>query len=160
MMSKEIHMKTAIRLGYLAVAVGIILGVDQYFSIGLYRLWPLLLCVMGYSFGKFFLLHYKRNPLFLILSLIFIQLGALFLYSSFAGWHTMGTLWPAFIGIIGTTTLAHSFHSEHRKRFVFLGLINLSLMLVFFFVFSLSSSLWWTMLILLGVTLLLSANVE
>lgn len=143
------------RLGFLFIVIGILLWGDTKTPFEIYALWPLLLTTTGIGFLRIFLMRNDRIPLFLVTGLMLIQCSGLFLYCNFTSWSEMGTLWPLFIGFSGIIYLIASFIYRKRKLFLFFGLLHLSVMIVFLLVFSVNSSLWWTLFIFTGVSILI-----
>lgn len=143
------------RIGVLFILMGILLLIDTIIPFKIYSLWPLLLTGTGIGFLRIFRVRKSRDPLFIVLGLMFFQCSLLFLYCSIIGWGEMLTLWPLFIGFIGTVYLTNSYLVRKKRLLVFMGLLHLSIMAVFLLVFSVSSSLWWTLFIFTGISILI-----
>ncbi len=81
-------------------------------------------------------------------------LGLLFYYLNFTGWKNLAHDWPVFLAIVGLSFMSIA---VFRRKMVYIlsSLSFITLFIVFFLVFTVSSRFWPLSLLLLGVDLLL-----
>ena len=133
------------RFGIILVVIGLLLAADSILKLSLiYKLWPILITFVGVGFIGIFKQRARKESLYLSVGIYFIGFSFLALYCNFTSWSILSTLWPLFITILGIA-LTVSFVCCRRQRMQLLsGLLLISLSIVFFFVFTLDSRLWWT----------------
>ena len=145
------------RFGIILVIIGLLLAVDSILKLSLiYKLWPVLITVVGVGFIGIFRQRARKEPLYLSVGIYFIGFSILALYCNFSSWTTLSTLWPLFIAILGIALIGSFIFCRRQRIQLLLGLLLLSLCTVFFFVFTLDSRLWWTGFILGGISILVS----
>ena len=145
------------RFGIILVIIGLLLAVDSILKLSLiYRLWPVLITIVGAGFIGIFKQRARKEPLYLSIGIYFIGFSILALYCNFTSWSILSTLWPLFIAILGIALIGSFVFCRRRRIQLLLGLLLISLCIVFFFVFTLDSRLWWTGFILGGISILAS----
>lgn len=141
------------RLGVLLAIIGAILAVDTMADISfLYKLWPLLVTVLGVGFIGIYARRSRREILYIGAGVYLIGFSGLALYCSLTTWTALADLWPVFVGLMGVSCVFGYFLGNRSPAALLLGLLFVSAMLVFLFVFHLSSRLWWSVFILAGIS--------
>jgi hypothetical protein len=147
------HGKFAIYL----LVIGALLAIDSFTKTSFaYKLWPLLITLIGIGFLGIFWQRAKREFIYLSIGIYFIGFSAIALYCNFTSWSVLSTLWPLFITILGVAFIAAVIFSRRKRLSLLVGLLLLSLSAVFFLIFSVSAQLWWTAFILAGLSILAS----
>ena len=145
------------RFGLILVVIGLLLAIDSILKLSLiYKLWPVLITIVGVGFIGIFKQRDRKEPLYLSVGIYFIGFSFLALYCNVTSWSVLSTLWPLFIAILGIALIGSFIFCRHRRMQLLLGLLLISLSTVFFFVFTLDSRLWWTGFILGGISILAS----
>jgi hypothetical protein len=147
------HVGRYTRFGILLGVVGIVLGIDMMAQLYvLYKLWPMLLTLLGTGFIGIYLRRGRAEAAYVAVGVYIIGFSALALYCNFTAWSRLSFLWPVFVGLMGVSFVS-AFGTGARKPLLLLsGLLFLSLGVVFYIVFELSSQLWWTVFILAGIS--------
>ena len=141
------------RLGTLLIVIGVLLAVDSYTELAIvHRLWPLLLTLLGGGFVEIFRRRARKEAPYLFIGVCLIGFSILALICNFTSWGILGTWWPAFIGIPGIGLIAAFLFAGRRKLTLLGGLLLVSLAIGFQLIFNGQPHLWWTILILLGVS--------
>ncbi len=149
------HWSSYGRLGFLLSVVGVLLAIDMLADLAfLYKLWPLLITMLGIGFIGIHVKRSRKEVVYVGVGVYLIGFSALALFCNLTSWATLSSLWPLFIGLMGMSLLFGYFIANHRSALLLIGLLFISLSLVFFFVFSLNYRLWWTVFILSGVSFL------
>jgi uncharacterized membrane protein HdeD (DUF308 family) len=144
------------RLGLLLAVVGILMAVDTMTDLSfLYRLWPLLTTVLGIGFIGIYLRRARREALYVGLGVYIIGFSILALYCSLTSWTALATLWPVFIGLMGLSFVFSHLFGSARPALLLAGLLSISLSIMFYFVFGLNHRLWWTILVLAGISFII-----
>ena len=139
------------RFGIVLSAIGAILAIDTMADLTvLYKLWPLLCTVLGIGFTGIFLQRSRREAMYIGLGTFFIGFSALALYCNFTSWAALASLWPAFLLLLGISMTFGFLFGSRNPALLLNGLLFISLSIVFYLVFSLSSRLWWSVFILAG----------
>lgn len=145
------------RFGIILVIIGMLLAVDSLLKLSLiYRLWPVLITIVGAGFIGIFKKRARKEALYLSVGIYFIGFSFLALYCNFTAWSALSTLWPLFIAILGIALIGSFIFCRRQRIQLLLGLLLISLCIVFFFVFSLDNRLWWTGFLLGGISILAS----
>lgn len=143
------------RLAYLFIAIGLLVAVDSYLELFfVYKLWPLLVAMVGMGLIGIFVKGNARVPTFLVSGVYLVCFSGLALYCSFTSWAEIALLWPLFITFLGIVFLALFFFQENRRVYILLGLLLISLSVVFFLTQTLGANWWWTVLVLAGLSIL------
>jgi hypothetical protein len=146
-----------IRFAILLIAGGCFVALDVIFHLSVIsRLWPVFIVLWAIGFIGIFLRRDKREPAYLAIAIYFIAFSALALYCNFTSWGRLAYLWPLFITILGLVFIGLFLFHERRYLNILLGLLFVSLSVVFLLVFSLGARYWWSTLILAGLSILIS----
>ena len=149
------------RLGILLAVIGVILAVDTMASLTiLYKLWPLLCTVLGIGFIGIYSQRSRREASYIGLGSFTIGFSGVALYCNFTSWSVLSTHWPVFIALLGVAMLFGFFFGNRRPTMLLTALLFLSMAIVFYLVFSLSSRLWWSIFILAGISFFLFDKVR
>ena len=144
------------RLAIVLIVVGVAYGVDAFLPVNIVpRLWPLFVTMTGIGLSGMFFARHRRDCFYLETGVMLLCFSGLALYCNFAGWSTLGRLWPLFVGFAGVSHLLGDVLCR-RSRTYLPGLLLLSACIVFFLVFGIGGYLWWTSLILAGASLLVA----
>jgi hypothetical protein len=141
------------RLGVLLIAIGIALAIDTLADLSfIYKLWPLLITVLGIGFTGIYFRRARRESGYIAVGTAVIGISGVALYCNLTSWSELATLWPLFIGIMGISFIFGYALGKKKPVLLLSGLLLISLSIVFFFVFALSGTLWWTALLLAGAS--------
>jgi uncharacterized membrane protein HdeD (DUF308 family) len=142
-------------LSVILILAGAIITIENFHIInGISRHWPVLLIILGTGFIILFFQRLQQDTAMIWLGSFIAMLGILFYYLNYAGWRNLGHAWPVFLAIVG---LSFSMVSIFKRKRVYIlsSLAFITLFLIFFLVFTISSKFWPLSLLLLGVDLLL-----
>ena len=142
-------------LSVILILAGAIITIENFNIVnGVSRHWPVLLIILGTGFLILFFQRLQQDITMMWLGSFIAMLGLFFYYLNFTGWKRLGHDWPAFLAIIGMSFLLIS---VFRRKMVYIlsSLSFITLFLIFFLVFTISSKFWPLALLLLGVDLLL-----
>jgi hypothetical protein len=143
------------RIGLVLIATGLVFAFETLFKVRiLYKLWPVIITIMGMGFVKIFLLRKSKEIEFLGIGSYLIFFSFLAFYCNFYSWWHLGKLWPLFITSAGLSFLSIYLFNLKKRMYLLMGLILLSISVVFFIVFDISSKYWWTILILMGISVI------
>jgi len=141
------------RFAILLFVIGVLFGIDSLFHLSfVYKLWPLIITMLGIGFIGIFKTRDRKEAKYLTVGIYLICFSGLALWCDFTHWGSLKTLWPLFIAFLGiAVTFAYALC---RKKYLWLliGLLLISTAVVFFFVFSISGELWWTVFLLAGLS--------
>ncbi|MBW2263814.1 MAG: hypothetical protein JRG91_17775 [Deltaproteobacteria bacterium] len=143
-------------LAILCVVVGILLLLEQFHVLsGVHRLWPVFPAVVG---AGLLVLFYQRGQQDLVLMGIgsfMIGVSSLFFLCNFTSWAILLDAWPAFIILVGLSSVAASFYAKRVRSAMWISGGSLVLLgLVFFVVFGVHPGLWPVSLISFGIWIL------
>jgi hypothetical protein len=145
------------RLALMLVVIGLLFGIDTLAGIAvIWRLWPLLITIMGIGFLGIFAKRGRREAPYLAVGVYLVCFSGLALYCSFTTWTALAMLWPLFITFMGLTLLAVVIFCRRGRLVLLLSLLLISLSAAFFFVFSLSPAFWWVIFVLAGISILIA----
>jgi len=145
------------RFGALLVIIGLLLAIDSFFKLSLvYKLWPVLITIIGVGFIGIFRLRYRKEALYIGIGIYLIGFSVLALYCNFTTWTALSDLWPVFIAILGLSLIGAFMFGLRQRMHLLLGLLLVSLSAVFFFVFAIDTGLWWTAFIFTGISILIA----
>lgn len=149
------------KLGLFFLALGLIFALESLTGYShLVKLWPLIIASTGGGFIGIYCKRERRESLFLGLGVNLIFFSLFFLYCNFSSWGIVADLWPLFIMLPGLSFLLVYIFQDRSKLYLLLGLTLVSISLVFFLVFSLSSQLWWSIFFFLGISFFLIGFVK
>ena len=145
------------RFAYLLVFIGLLLAADSYWNISLFlSLWPLLVLMLGVGFIGIFKKQKRRGFTYFVIGIYLILFTGLALYCNFTSWGILSSYWPIFITFLGMVFISIFIYNKASRITLFLGLILIFLSLSFFLIFSIGSNAWWTIFVLVGLSILLS----
>jgi hypothetical protein len=149
------------RFGVLLAVIGVALAIDTILNLSvLYKLWPLLLTMLGAGFVGIYVRRARHESIYIGIGVYLIGFSILALYCSFTSWAALASLWPVFIGLLGLSFCFGHFFGRPRPSILLAGLLLISLAAVFFFIFTLSHRLWWTVFVLAGISFLIFDRVR
>lgn len=146
---------TYTRFAVLLIAVGLLIALESYVKLSIIsRLWPVLTVILGIGLIGIFVKRKKSGMIYLAAGEYLICFSGLALYCNFTSWQNMARLWPLFIGFLGIVFFTLFVLNRERRVLLFLGLLLISLSAFFYFVFALDIRFWWTIFVLVGVSIL------
>ena len=149
------------RIALFLILLGMVFGVETHLRVHiLYRMWPLVLTVWGGGFIGIYIRRQRREAMFLSLGIFSIFFSLIALYCNFTGWDVLARIWPTFVGFLSLTFLFLFMYHKRRPTYLMLGLFLGLLAIGFFLVFYLSSSLWWTIFPLVGLSILIAGRLR
>lgn len=149
------------RFGVLLLSIGIIYGLDTYLKLHLAsRLWPLIITILGVGFLGIFAKRGRKEPSYLGTGIYLICFSGMALFCNFTSWSSLGRYWPGFILFLSFSFIFTFFFDKSKRLALLMGLLLMSLSIVFFFVFSINSALWWTIFILTGLSVLIAERAK
>jgi hypothetical protein len=149
------------RLAVLLIAIGVVLGLDTFLDLSFaYKLWPLLVLFPCVGFIGIFLKRKARGVLFLAAGEYLILFAGLALYCNFTSWGNLADIWPLFITFLATVLVTIFIVRRDNQVVFFFGTLLLFLSLFFFLVFSINSQYWWTIFVLVGLSILLPGKLK
>jgi hypothetical protein len=145
------------RFAYLLIIIGLLLAADSYWNISLFlSLWPLLVLMLGTGFIGIFTKKKRRGFTYLVIGIYLVLFTGLALYCNFTSWGLLAQYWPIFITFLGIVFISIFIYKKTSRIMLFLGLLLIFLSLYFFLIFSIGSNAWWTIFVLVGLSILLS----
>jgi len=142
-------------LSVILILAGAIITTENFSIItGVSKHWPALLIILGSGFAILFFQRQQQDLAMLWLGSFIATLGLFFYYLNFTGWNKLGHDWPVFLAIVGLSFLLVSVF-KRKMVYMLSALLFITLFLIFFLVFSISSKFWPLSLFILGVDLLL-----
>lgn len=149
------------RFGILMIIIGALLAVDSLLHLAfLYRLWPLIITLLGIGFIGIFQQRIRKEPPYLAIGVYLICFSGLALYCSLTTWAALGRLWPLFIVFLGLSFLASFYWHKTKRVLLLLGLLLSSIGVAFYFIFTIDPHLWWTIFLLGGISILITEQVK
>ena len=153
----ELENKTYIRFAYLLIIIGLLLATDSFFGISLFlKLWSLLVLMLGIGFIGIFNKQRKKGFAYLVTGIYLILFTGLALLCNFTSWELLSVYWPIFITFLGIVFLSIYFYRRTGRAMLFIGVVLIFLSLYFLFIFTGGSEQWWTIFILVGLSILLT----
>jgi hypothetical protein len=143
------------RLGILLILVGLLCAVGS--SLGLpvvFKLWPLLVLGLGVGFIGIFAGRRARGAFYLALGEYLVLFSGLALYLNFTSWRSLSHLWPAFIAFLGVVFATLLFFRRKNRFLLFLALLFVLVSASLFLIFSFGNQYWWSILVLVGLSVL------
>lgn len=160
--NEEQSIKTYTRFALMLICVGALLSLDTFLGAPfVYKFWPVLIGILSVGFIGIYIRRDRREPMFLALGVYLLCFTALALYCNFTSWSTLSLTWPVFITFLGFCFIITFIFSTRKKYpFLLLGLLLVSLSVFFFLVFAISGQLWWTVFILIGISILIAERIR
>jgi len=145
------------RLAIYLIIIGLLFAVDSFLELSIiYKLWPVITLILGIGFIGIFVKRKARDALFLAIGAYLILFSFLALYCNFTTWRILVHIWPLFIMFFGCALIIQFFFHNENRFVLFLGLLLSFLSVFFILVFSVSGQYWWSIFILVGLSILLS----
>jgi len=149
------------RIAILFIAIGTLIALDSFFNIAvIIKLWPLLTITLGAGLIGIYIKRETAGLIFPASGEYLLFFSGLALYCNFTSWSNMAHLWPLFVIFLGVVFITLYVMNRKRRVLLFLGLILLSLSAFFYFVFAVDIRYWWTIFILVGVSILISVQTK
>ncbi len=149
------------RLAIFLITIGLLFAVDSLLKLSIvYRLWPVVIAILGIGLVGIFLKRKAGGALYLAVGEYIICFSGLAFYCNFTSWQNMAQIWPLFIVSLGIVFITLFFFNQKRRFLLFLGLLVFSLSIFFFLILSFGSQFWWTIFILVGLSILLSGRIK
>ncbi|MFH1761253.1 MAG: hypothetical protein ABIA63_09155 [bacterium] len=149
------------RFGVLLVIVGLFIALDVRYDFAIIsRVWPVFVMVLGSGLLGIFLKRGRREPGYLGAGIYAVGFSFLAFYLNFTTWARLGQLWPVFIFFLGLVFLALFIFYDKKYVHILLGLMLISLSILFFLLFSLGGSCWWSIFVLTGLSILISEKLH
>jgi hypothetical protein len=149
------------RFGLLLIGIGIAYGIDFYLKLHLVnRLWPLLITILGIGFFGIFIKRGKHESAYLGTSIYLTSFSVLALFCNFSTWKNLAAYWPGFILFLGISFIGPFIFDRAKRLALLIGLLLISMAVVFYFVFSVNGSLWWTIFVLTGISVLITERAK
>jgi len=153
------HGNTTIRrLALMLIISGLLFAIDSILNLSVvYKFWPILVASAGIGLiGIFFERRAGSDP-YLSSGGYLICFSILALYCNFTSWRFMAEFWPVLIGLLGVVFVIASFFQQRKTEVLLVGLLILSLSVCFSLVIAFGIQLWWSILILGGLSILISS---
>ena len=141
------------RFAILLLVIGALLGVDSVCHLSfIYKLWPLIITILGIGFIGIFRTRNRKEALYLSVGIYLICFSGLALFCDFTSWAMLKKFWPYFVMFMGIAVTGAYIFCKKKNIWLLAGLLLISMSVVFFFVFSISVDLWWTVFLLAGAS--------
>jgi hypothetical protein len=145
------------RFAILLFVIGGLFGIDSVFHLSFfYKLWPLVITMVGIGFIGIFRTRDRKEALYLTVGIYLICFSGLALWCDFTHWGCLKALWPLFVAFLGIAVTCSYVFCQKKYTWLLIGLLLISTSVVFFFVFSISHDLWWTVFLLAGMSVWIS----
>ena len=152
---------TYTRLSILLIAIGALIAIDSFMEISIiHKLWPLLITTLGSGLIGIFIKRRTTGNLYLAAGEYLVCFSGLALYFNFTSWNHIARIWPLFILFLGIVFLTLFLVNRKKRSLLLVGLVLASISIVFLFVFTLNMQYWWTIFILIGISLLVSVHTK
>ena len=149
------------RLGIMLAIIGAVLAIDTMADLSVfYKLWPVLCTFLGIGFVGIYLQRSRREAMYIGVGSFIIGFSALALYCNFTSWSILASFWPAFIALLGIAMIFGFIFGNRLPAMLLIGLLFISMGIVFFMVFSLNHKLWWTIFLFTGCSFLIFDRVR
>ena len=147
------------RIAILLFIVGGLFAVDTFLQLSfIYKLWPLLMTILGIGFIGIYSKQKVSGMLYWAVGEYFLCFSVLALYCNLTSWRNMARLWPLFIGFLGVVFVTGFFIERQRRFFLLIGLLFISLSICLLLVFSIGTQYWWSIFILVGISILFTGG--
>lgn len=147
------------RLAILLIIVGLFFAMDSLFKLSfIYKLWPLIILMLGTGLVGIYIKRKASGALYIAVGEYLICFSGLALYCNFTSWQNIAFLWPLFTAFLGLTLVSLFFLHKKKHLLLIIGVLLLALSVFFFIIFSLGGQYWWTIFILIGLSILISGR--
>ncbi|MFP4520650.1 MAG: hypothetical protein ACLFQK_00745 [Fibrobacterota bacterium] len=145
------------RFALLLIIVGFLTALDVISGYRIIsKLWPLLVTMLGAGLTGIFIKRGGREALYLIPGVYLVCFSLFALYLNFTSWSSMSFLWPLFILFMGISFMAAFIFCKKHKKYILLSLLLISVSFVFLITGALGGEYWWSVFILIGISILIS----
>ena len=152
---------TYTRLAILLITIGLLIALDSMLKISIIpKLWPILLTLLGTGLIGIFIKRKISGSLYMAAGGYLICFSGLALYCNFTSWNQISSLWPLFILFLGIVFLTQFLVNRQKRSLLLASLLLLSVSIFFLFVFTLNIQFWWSIFILIGISLLIAAQTK
>ncbi len=153
--------QTARRLAFLLIVIGVLLALDTFLDLSIvYKLWPMLIAMVGAGLIMIFFEGNSRVPMFLVAGVYLLCFSGLALFCSFTSWDALTSLWPLFVTFLGAVFIALFFFREKDRVYLLPGLLLVSLSAVLAVTQTFGARWWWTIFILTGLSILVAEKAK
>ena len=140
------------------ILLGFLLIMDLYDIIpGIMIFWPFIIFVIGIGFCLLFYRKKRKDLVLLGLGTFLTLCSIFFAYLNIIGWKSLLYLWPMFPAILGLTFIPPYVYSR-KSTLLSLGVFLIGLGLSFILIFTISTMLWPSSLIIAGGSFLIIGN--
>ncbi len=152
-MAKTEKISSYSRFAVLLFTIGGLFAVDSLFHLSfIYKLWPLIITMLGIGFIGIFKTRDRKESLYLSVGIYLVCFSFLALFCDFTNWAILKSFWPIFIAFLGISITFSYALCQKKTAWLLAGLLLLSTSAVFFLVFSVSKELWWSVFLLAGMS--------
>jgi len=149
------------RFAVLLIIVGLLFAADSLFNIHfLHKLWPVVITVLGIGFIGIYFRQRTGSNLYLAVGEYLVCFSALALYCNFTSWRCLSYLWPLFIMFPGIILLTVSLLRKKNRILLLAGFLLISLAVFFLLIFSVSIKYWWSIFVLVGLSILAAGKIK
>ena len=142
-------------LALILIVAGIVVTLENFhFLIGISRHWPVLLIFLGTGFCILYFQRNKQDQTIIWLGTFLTAIGIFFYYLNFTTWRNLAKEWPVFLLIAGISFIP-VVNFRRKMIYVLSSLSFITLFLIFFLVFNVSTKLWPLSFLFMGVDLLI-----
>jgi len=143
-------------LAILCVLVGVLLLLEQFGVLrGVHRLWPVFPAFVGSGLLVLFYQRGRQDLVLMGIGTFMIGVSGLFFLCNYTSWAILLDAWPAFIALVGLSSVAASFYAKRARTAMWISGGSLVLLgLIFFVVFGVHPGLWPVSLISFGIWIL------
>jgi len=142
-------------LSVILIIAGIVITLENFrFLNGISRHWPALMLILGMGFSLLFFQRQRKDQVLIWLGTFIGSLGLFFYYLNFTSWKSLANDWPVFLLIVGISFIPVAAFKK-KMIYVLSSLSFITLFLIFFLVFTVSTKLWPLSFLFLGVDLLI-----
>lgn len=142
-------------LAVILIIAGIVITLENFrFLNGISRHWPALMLIVGLGFILLFFQKQRQDQVLIWLGTFIGLLGLFFYYLNFTTWKSLSHDWPVFLLVVGISFIPVA-AIKKKMIYVLSSLSFITLFLVFFLVFTVSSKLWPLSFLFLGIDLLI-----
>jgi hypothetical protein len=145
------------RFGILLLILGMVFSLDTILGYSFaYKLWPVIVLILGIGLMGIYLKRSTRELPYLIGGEYLAFFSLLAVYCNFTSWGMLGRLWPLFITFLGAALITHYFLHTRKRMTLFLGMLLIGLSVFFYSIFSIGGQYWWSIFIIVGLSILIS----
>lgn len=150
------------RFAALLIVVGAIAAADAHLELSVIKkFWPVFVTIFSIGLFGIFYQTRPRGGIYLVLGIYLLGFSGMAFYCNFTSWAAMKSIWPVFISLLGVVFVAMSIAKSKGRRFnLITGLFILSVSITLFLVFTHGREYWWSALVLLGLSILITEKAK